>query len=109
MRTRFKTLAVVTVLAAGSSVTLADGFGGGRAASIGWHVQQPTRFMVSGVLKKSGTTDTIKPIHAVIVADTDAAALQQFSKTAQHDYPGYSLIATLASPVPATGRCENSI
>lgn len=74
-----------------------------------WHVHQPTRFMVSGVLKKNGTTDTIKPIQVIVVADTGGTAIQQFSKTAQHDYPGYSFIATLASPVPNAGRCENSI
>ena len=61
------------------------------------------------MLKKDGTTDTIKPIQAIVVAETGDTAVQQFTKTAQHDYPGYSLIATMTSPVPNAGRCESSI
>ena len=108
MQTAFKTLLAATLLAAGSSAVLADG-NDSRAARIGWHVQQPTRFMVSGVLRKNGTTDVIKPIQAIIAADNDGSAIKMFAATAQHDYPAYSLIATLASPVPAAGKCENSI
>ncbi|MEX3960133.1 hypothetical protein [Trinickia sp. EG282A] len=106
-RTGFNTF-VAAVLLAVSSVTLADG-SDGRAARIGWHVRQPTRFMVSGVLRKNGTTDVIKPIQAIIAADNDDTAIKMFAKTAERDYPAYALIATLASPVPAAGKCENSI
>jgi hypothetical protein len=93
-----KRIVVAVVLAVASSMAFA-----------GWHVHQPTRFIVSGVLKKDGTTDTIRPIHAIVVAETGDTAVQQFSQTARRDYPGYSLIATLASPVPEAGRCESSI
>lgn len=108
IQTGFKALVVATLFAAGSSVAIADG-SDSRAARVGWHVQQPTRFMVSGVLRKNGTTDVILPIQAIIAADDDDTAIKMFAKTAQHDYPAYSLIATLASPVPAAGKCENSI
>ncbi len=33
------------------------------AAHIGWQVRQPTRFMVSGVLRQDETTGVFKPIH----------------------------------------------
>jgi hypothetical protein len=104
----FKALLAVTLFAAVSSVVLAEG-SGNRGERTGWHVHQPTRFMVSGVLRKNGTTDVIKPIQAIIAADTDDSAIRMFEKTARHDYPAYSLIATLASPVPAAGNCENAI
>lgn len=108
MQTGFKTLLAATLFAAVSSAAIAGG-SDSRAVRIGWHVQQPTRFMVSGVLRKNGTTDVILPIQAIITADDDDTAIKMFAKTAQHDYPAYSLIATLASPVPAAGKCENSI
>ncbi|REE07243.1 hypothetical protein B0G71_7727 [Paraburkholderia sp. BL27I4N3] len=82
---------------------------GERGAHIGWHVRQPARFIVSGVLRQDGTTDVIKPIHAIVAADDGEAAVAMFSGTARKQYPGYTLIATLASPVPAAGTCENSI
>lgn len=109
MRTGLKTLVAATLFAAVSSAAIAEGSSDSRAVRIGWHVQQPTRFMVSGVLRKNGTTDVILPIQAIITADDDDTAIKMFAKTAQHDYPAYSLIATLASPVPAAGKCENSI
>ena len=80
-----------------------------RGAHIGWHVHQPTRFIVSAALQKHGTTDVIKPIHVIVTAETDESAVALFAKTAAAQYSGYTLMATLASPVPATGTCENSI
>lgn len=80
-----------------------------RGTHSGWNVHQPTRFMVSGVLRKNGTTDVIKPIHGIVVAETNEAAVATFAKTAVAQYSGYTLIATLASPVPVVGTCENSI
>lgn len=82
---------------------------GERGAHIGWHVRQPARFIVSGVLRQDGTNDVIKPIHAIVTADNENAAIAMFSGTTRKRYPGYTLISTLASPVPATGTCENSI
>ncbi len=82
---------------------------GERGAHIGWHVRQPARFIVSGVLRQDGTTDVIRPIHAIVAADDGDAAVAMFSGTTRKQYPGYTLIATLASPVPAAGTCENSI
>ncbi|WP_236597771.1 hypothetical protein [Paraburkholderia kirstenboschensis] len=80
-----------------------------RGARIGWHVRQPARFIVSGVLRQDGAKDVIKPIHAIVTADDENADIAMFSGTARKQYPGYTLIATLASPVPAAGTCENSI
>jgi len=80
-----------------------------RGAHIGWQVRQPVRLMVSAVLRKNGTTDVIKPVHGIVTAETNESAVAIFVKTASAQYSGYTLIATLASPVPAAGRCENSI
>jgi hypothetical protein len=107
-RTGFRTFVTAALLAALSSAALADR-SAGRAVHLGWHVSQPVRFMVSGVLRKNGTTDVIKPIQAIIAAESDDTAIRMFAKTAEHDYPAYSLIATLAAPVPAAGKCENAI
>ncbi|BCF95389.1 hypothetical protein [Paraburkholderia largidicola] len=80
-----------------------------RGAHAGWQVHQPARFIVSGVLRKDGTADVIKPIHAIETADTADAAVAAFSRSAGRQYPGYTLIGTLASPVPPAGTCESSI
>lgn len=81
----------------------------GRDARGGWHVHQSPRYVVSGVLRKNGTTDVIKPVHSIIKAGTEDSAVRQFEQSIQRQYPGYGLIATLASPIPLTGTCENSI
>ncbi|MFM0149973.1 hypothetical protein [Paraburkholderia sp. RL18-085-BIA-A] len=114
MSTHLKIAAVKALIVASfvSVVSLqgaAPASAGERGAHIGWHVRQPARFIVSGVLRQDGTTDVIKPIHAIVAADDGDAAVAMFSGTARKQYPGYTLIATLASPVPAAGTCENSI
>lgn len=82
---------------------------GTRSEQIGWQVHQPTRFIVSGVLRQDGTVDVIKPIHGIVTADDSKAAVEAFTDTARTQYPGYTIIATLASPVPVVGTCENNI
>ncbi|OUL87672.1 hypothetical protein CA602_13115 [Paraburkholderia hospita] len=101
-------MVVATLVAAASSGAFAAA-SDSRSTRIGWHVHQPVRFMVSGVLRKNGTTDVIKPIQGVIAADDGDAAVRSFPRNAQKQYPGYSLIATLASPVFQAGTCENTI
>ena len=81
----------------------------GRGSHIGWKVRQPTRFMVSGVLKKDGTADTIKLVHEIDVADSSEAAVAALTKNVGVQYKGVTLISVLASPVPAVGACENNI
>jgi len=81
----------------------------GRASNIGWKVHQPTRFMVSGVLKKDGTADTIKLVHEIDVADSSEAVVAALTKNVSVEYKGFTLISVLASPVPAVGACENNI
>lgn len=100
-------LALVASTAALPNVASADKYV--RGAHIGWTVHQPTRFMVTGVLRQDGSSNVIKPIHGIVTAGTSDAAVSAFSTTARQQYPGYTLIATLASPVPAAGACENSI
>jgi len=96
-------LATFTLYNSGSAVA------GARGEHIGWQVRQPSRFIVSGVLRQDGTTDVIKPIHSIVTAADSKGAVTAFTDTARRDYPRYTLIATLASPVPAVGTCENNI
>ncbi|WP_321935399.1 hypothetical protein [Paraburkholderia sp. J8-2] len=108
MRTGFIAVFAATLIAAASMPAFAGSFDV-RSARVGWQVHQPERFMVSGVLRKNGAADVIKPIQAIVVAGDSDAAVKDFARTAQKQYPGYSLIATLASPVPNVGTCVNSI
>lgn len=108
MRTRLTIFTIAALISVGCQSAFADDFDSGMTR-VGWHVHQPARFMVSGVLRKNGTTDVIKPIQAIVSAADSDSAMRQFSKTVQRQYPGYSLIATLASAVPAAGTCESAI
>lgn len=114
MSTYLKTGALrALIVGSFAAVTLLQGpapaIAGERGAHIGWHVRQPARFIVSGVLRRDGASDVIKPIHGIVTAADQNAAVEIFSGTARKQYPGYTLIATLASPVPPSGTCENSI
>ncbi|WP_342051334.1 MULTISPECIES: hypothetical protein [unclassified Cupriavidus] len=104
LKGRLATIATALVLA--TTPALAGGY---TNQQIGWQVTQPARFMVTGVLRLDGTNDTIKPIHAIIAAASEAEALSKLIASAKRQYPGYTLISTLASPVPAAGKCEISI
>ncbi|ALS68371.2 hypothetical protein [Pandoraea apista] len=99
-------LRIILLAAILSSQGYASAAPGGRA---GWHVNQPTRFMVSAVMRKDGSTDVIKPVHGIIAATDEDEAVATFSRTAKQTYPGYTIISTLASPVPLAGFCENNI
>lgn len=81
----------------------------GRGPQIGWQVKQPTRFMVSGILRKNGTTDVIRPVHGIFEAPTDKDAARQFEDEIVRQFRGYSLMGVLVDPVPPSGRCENGI
>jgi len=107
--TAIKALIIGSFIGTACLEVAAPASAGERGAHIGWHVRQPARFIVSGVLRQDGSKDVIKPIHAVVTADDENAAIAMFSDTARKQYLGYTLIATLASPVPAAGTCENSI
>ncbi|WP_432263581.1 hypothetical protein [Cupriavidus sp. TMH.W2] len=53
-----------------------------------------------------GSREVIKPIHAIVTADSEDEAVSQLAQSAKRQYPGYTLISTLTSPVPVTGKCE---
>ena len=80
-----------------------------RESRPGWHVAQPSRFFVSGVLRKNGTTNVIKVTHGIYVAESADVALRQFMREAQENFDGYSVLTTLVSAVPRSGRCERVI
>lgn len=79
-----------------------------RGAHIGWRVHQPTRFMVSGILRQDGATDE-QLYHVIVDAPTEQVALETYVRSALATHPGYRLVGTLATPVPAAGSCENNI
>lgn len=101
------------LVCAGVAAMVAGGLGVGhaegltrRGGDLGWQVKQPKRFFVSGVLRKDGTTDTIKLLHGTYTADSGDAALQLFIDEAKRQYVGYTLISQLATEVPKVGECE---
>ncbi|CAJ0807593.1 MULTISPECIES: hypothetical protein [Ralstonia] len=104
MRGLIQSLLFATVGALVAVTAHAQGYSA-RGESLGWQVSQPTRFMVSGVLQKSGTVE-IKPVHGIFTAKTGEEAVEQFANQVRSEYPGYALISTLASPVPLAGTCE---
>jgi hypothetical protein len=79
-----------------------------RGAHIGWKVHQPTRFMVSGILRREGATDE-QLYHVIVEAPTEQVALETYVRSALASHPGYRLVGTLPTPVPAAGSCENNI
>ncbi|ENZ78045.1 MULTISPECIES: hypothetical protein [Ralstonia] len=103
-----KTLLVAMTLAMATFAAHAQSVGG-RGAAIGWYVSQPTRYVVSGVLLKDGSTSEIKPAHGIYVARSQTEAIEHFAAEMRDGSPGYHLITTLASPVPVAGTCELSI
>ncbi|MGF6996909.1 hypothetical protein P3T25_005284 [Paraburkholderia sp. GAS32] len=81
---------------------------GERGTQIGWKVHQPTRFMVSGILRKDGSTDE-QLYHVIVEAPTEKVAVDTYVASALASHPGYKLVGTLATPVPPAGSCENNI
>lgn len=104
-----KILAIVAVLASGGLLPPPAAYASDRGVHAGWTVRQPTRFMVSGVLQRTGSPDVIKPVHSIITADDGDVAIARFARTVQQEYPEYRLVSTLASPVPEVGTCESNI
>lgn len=101
-------LALTLAIGASTGIKAANALTVPHLVKAGWMVRQPTRFFVSGVLRKDGTVDVIKPVHAVEEANTAEAAEQLFSRDVQQQFTGYTLIATTVSPVPVAGVCEIS-
>jgi uncharacterized protein YggE len=81
---KFLAIVLTTALAVLSVSVLAAS--AGRGSHIGWKVHQPTRFMVSGVLKKDGTADTIKLVHEIDVANSTEDAVAALTKNVGVQY-----------------------
>lgn len=79
----------------------------GSGPLINWQAKQPTRFMVSGILRKEGSADAIRPVHGLFDAQTDREAARLFQDEIGQRFKGYVLVAVLVDPVPPDGRCEN--
>lgn len=55
--------------------------------------------MVSAVLQREGAPDTIRLLHAQIVASGQAGAMRLMLRQATNDYPGYVVLDMIASPI----------
>jgi hypothetical protein len=68
------------------------------------------QYIVSGMLRSNADGMVIKLVHGVEVAGSPDEAIGQFSREALDKYPGYALINTLATPIPARkSECGISI
>lgn len=100
-------LFLAAVVAMGVSLG-ANAAPGERGIQIGWKVHQPTRFMVSGILRKDGSADE-QLYHVIVEAPNEKVAVDTYVASALASHPGYKLVGTLATPVPPAGSCENNI
>ena len=64
-------------------------------------------YMVSGVLRKNSDGMVIKLVHAMRPASSANEAVGSFTRDVLSQYPGYSLVDAIASPVerPAGDQC----
>ena len=62
------------------------------------------QFVVSAVLSKDSQDISIKLVHTVETTANEDTALGSFTRKVLAQYPGYSLLETLVSRVPAS--CE---
>lgn len=65
--------------------------------------------MVSGLLVQKEGAGTKKLYHALVLAATEAEAEAKFAEAVKQYYPGFSLNTSLATRVPALGKCEIDI
>jgi hypothetical protein len=97
-------LLILSILAAALMPTMAS------ADGYGWAIAQPPKkeFLVSGVLKKDSGEITIRLFHSLEVARSEDEALGSFTRTVLDNYPGYSVLTTLVTPV-SKQSCPQSI
>lgn len=60
------------------------------------------RFLVSAVLRKESESGVIKLVQSFVLAATSDAALAVFTRQAGKAYPGYSVIDTIITALPAS-------
>lgn len=69
-----------------------------------------TQFIVSGVLRSNADGMVIKLVQGLKKSGSADEAIGAFTRDVLAQYPGYSIIDTLASPIPLrTARCGQSI
>lgn len=79
------------------------------AADAGWSAHEPNRYVVSGVLRLNTDFDIVKPVHAVVEANSDTDAIVMFVNKVVSDYPDYGLISTMSTPVPKIATCLSNL
>lgn len=73
-------------------------------------VSEKTAFIVSGILRSGTDGIVLKLVHSHVAANSAEEALGSFTRNVLAKYPGYSLMDTLVTPVPAsTTPCALSI
>nr|WP_280971459.1 hypothetical protein [Cupriavidus gilardii] len=66
-----------------------------------WEVQPAPRFLVSAVLRKDVNGVAVKLVHGVMPASTADAAVGAFTRRVMREYPEYSLMDTIVTPLPS--------
>lgn len=56
------------------------------------------KFVVSGLLRKSGDGMIVKIAHSIEITSNANEAADRFASKVQQMYPGYSVLSTLTSP-----------
>lgn len=73
-------------------------------------VRNHSDFMISGVLRSNSDGIVIKLVHAIKTANSANEAVGMFMAEILRQYPGYSLIDTVASPITVKQQeCGKSI
>ncbi|WP_316157989.1 hypothetical protein [Cupriavidus sp. BIC8F] len=67
-----------------------------------WPAANDGRFLVSAVLRKESESGVIKLVQSFVLAPTSDAALTVFTRQAGKAYPGYSVIDTIITALPAS-------
>ena len=100
-----KWILIYTVMLAVSLTPIAS-----SADGLGWADLKSSKkeFMVSGVLKKDSDEITIRLFHSLEIARSADEALGSFTRTVLNNYPGYSVLTTLVTPVNKPS-CQQSI
>lgn len=80
------------------------------AGDIQWAIADTGKhdYMVSGVLKKGSSEVIIKLFHSVEKARSGDEALGAATRKAMQEFPGYSVLSTLVTPI-AQPACRTAI
>lgn len=103
------TLSILALAICAGAAETAQAAAYSRAVQIGWTVKQPTRYVVTGVLRKDGVDGVVRAAHSIEVADTEQEAKAKFAAGVARQYRGYTLIEIIAQRIPNVGVCMSDV